>query len=126
MSFRQLRKVPGLSGIVKDLAEQQNRARAEDGVEDMTEFGQSRVDTDAIAFTDADSETLDGDRVDTDDSIAHADADTESGFLSGQFKADGHFQTDEPYCPESPKAVFDKNGFETVNRPAVADFADAG
>ncbi|MEW5839584.1 MAG: hypothetical protein AB1753_01140 [Thermoproteota archaeon] len=127
MSFRQLRKIPGLSGIVKDLAEQQNRAQAEDGVEDLTEFGQNRVDTDAIAFTDTDSEILNGDKVDS-DNVALSDTDSESSFTSGQFRVDGYFQTDEPYCPEAPAAaVFDRAGFETVApQPAVADFGDAG
>jgi hypothetical protein len=125
MSFRQLRKIPGLSATVKDLAEQQNRAQAEEGIEDLSQFGQNRVDTDSIAFTDTDTELLNGDKVDT-DNLAYTDADTESGFTSGQFKVDGHFQTDEPYCPEAPAAVFDKAGFETVSSPAVADFCDAG
>jgi hypothetical protein len=124
MSFRQLRKIPGLGGIVKDLAEQQIRSQAEDGVEDLTEFGQNRVDTDAIAFADSDSEILDGDKVDS-DSVAFTDTDSESSFTTGQFRADGGFVTDEPYSPEEG-AKFHKSGFYHPAQPAVADFCDVG
>lgn len=73
MSFRQLRKLPGLDSIVKDLAEKLQRAQADQGVEDATLFRQNRVDYDAILLTDAGSQTVNGDRTDT-DLISYSDA----------------------------------------------------
>lgn len=80
MSFRQLRKLPGLDGIVKDLAEKLQRAQADQGVEDVTLFRQNRVDHDGIAYTDAATETLDGDQAGTD---AVALSDSEESDLAG-------------------------------------------
>jgi hypothetical protein len=130
MSYRQLRKIPGLDNIVKDLAEKQNRAQPEAGVEDLAEFGQARIDTDNIAYADADTEVLDGDKVDT-DAIAHADAETTLRQTSGQFAADGDF-----FCgngstileTDKPQGAFaaGTGNFDEPAQPAVANFTDAG
>lgn len=52
MSFRQLRKLPGLDGIVKDLAEKLQRSQADQGVEDVALFRQNRVEYGEVSITD--------------------------------------------------------------------------
>lgn len=96
MSFRQMRKLPGMDSIVKDLAEKLQRAQADQGVEDVTLFRQNRVDTDSIALADMSTQVLNGDEVDT-DSIALTDTETTLNQNSGQFtiaaNSDGSDQT---------------------------------
>jgi hypothetical protein len=84
MSFRLLRKIPGLDGIVKDLAEKLQRAQADQGVEDVTLFRQNRVDYDEISLIDAGSQTLNGDRADA-DAILYTDSQTMLLQEGGQF-----------------------------------------
>lgn len=96
MSFRQLRKLPGLDSIVKDLAEKLQRAQADQGVEDVTLFRQNRVNYDRISFTDASIQTLDGDRMET-NLISYSDVEITVLQQGGQFvvalNSDGSDQT---------------------------------
>lgn len=96
MSFRQLRKLPGIDSIVKELAEKFQQSQVEQGVEDVTLFRQNRVDYDEIAFTDTNTQTFNGDHANT-DTVALADTETTLLQNSGQFtisaNSDGSDQT---------------------------------
>ncbi|AIC16959.1 hypothetical protein NVIE_026870 [Nitrososphaera viennensis EN76] len=125
-----MRKIPGLDNIVKDLAEKQNRAQAEDGIEDLTLFRQNRVDTDAITYADTESHAANGDRTDA-DGISLADVETALAQNRQQFDADGDFfcgsgavinETDKP----SGAFAGGIGNFNEPDQPAVADFSDAG
>lgn len=85
MSFRQLRKLPGIDSLVKELAEKIQQSQVEQGVEDVTLFRQNRVDTDSIAYTDTGAQTLNGDKADT-DAIAITDDADNRPMTKGTFK----------------------------------------
>jgi hypothetical protein len=80
MSWRQIRNTGGLNDIVKGLIDAQQRQQAEQGVEDINDLEQARVDFDGIAYTDTHTATLNGTEGDT-DTVAYDD--TESGRTVG-------------------------------------------
>lgn len=95
--FKQIRQSGTSPELVKELAEKLARINAETGIEDISLLRQMRVDTDAIAYTDAEDNQLDGDLSDT-DNIAYTDTDvtdlTNSGAFTVALKSDGSDQTD--------------------------------
>lgn len=131
MSYRQIRKVPGMDGIVKDLAEKQQRAQAEQGIEDVTLFRQNRVDTDAISHGDEGGALDAGLQKSASGAVSLADLDASSRQDTGQFSADGDF-----FCgngaaileADKPQGAFaaGTGNFDEPGQPAVADFCDAG
>ncbi len=131
MSFRQLRKIPGIDGIIKDLAEKQQRAQAEQGMEDTALFRQNRVDTDAVSHEDEGGALDAGMQQSGAGAVSLADAETALTQNTGQFDADGDF-----FCgngaaileADKPEGAFvsGTGNFSEPGQPAQADFSDAG
>lgn len=106
--FKKFRQSGTSPEFVKELAEKLARINAETGIEDISLLRQMRVDTDAITYTDAEDNQLDGDRNDT-DSIAYTDAETNTLQNSGAFQ------------------VCNPDGSGTTNsQPIIVGFFDIG
>lgn len=101
--FHQIRKSTDGSSLVKELSDKLARYYAEQGIEDFAEIRQMRVDTDAIAYTDAEDNQLNGD-LDDSSPVAYTDA-SDNNLYTPPFEV--YFTSTTPESPPLKAAMFE-------------------